>query len=68
MVAGLPARVAVKSINSFGRGENVKGAIINNQGNEVATFETTHLGMGNFFFSPAKGESYTAKVVFKDGR
>jgi hypothetical protein len=67
LVEGLPAKVGIKSVNSSGLGEDVTGSIVDRQGNEVAKFATTHLGMGSFTFMPLPGKIYTAVVKYKDG-
>jgi len=67
LVAGLPAKVGIKSVNSIGLGEDVSGSILDELGNEVGKFQTTHLGMGSFTFTPIPGRSYTAQVKYKDG-
>lgn len=67
LVDGLPSKVAVKVINPNGLGENISGKIIDNEGIEILEFETSYLGMGSFFFTPAEGKSYTASIKFKNG-
>lgn len=67
LVEGLPCRVAVKSVNSSGVGENVSGVITDNDGVEVLAFETTYLGMGSFSLNPMQGKTYSAKLKFKNG-
>lgn len=67
LVAGLPTKIAVKSVNSSGLGENISGVIIDENGLEVNRFETKHLGMGSFVINPQEGIRYRAKVQFADG-
>ncbi|MES2417929.1 MAG: TonB-dependent receptor plug domain-containing protein [Bacteroidota bacterium] len=67
LVGGLPARIAIKAVNTNGLGENIGGRIVDEQNNEILTFETTYLGMGSVFFTPEFGENYTAQVKFKNG-
>jgi hypothetical protein len=67
LVEELPSKVGFKSINSSGLGEDISGTIVDNDGQEVNKFESTHLGMGNFVMNPQPGKVYTAKVKFKDG-
>ncbi|MGF1922609.1 MAG: TonB-dependent receptor plug domain-containing protein [Bacteroidia bacterium] len=66
-VVGLPSKVAVKVVNPEGKGENITGKIIDNDGTEILEFETTYLGMGSFSLTAVPGKSYTAKVKFADG-
>ena len=67
LIQELPQKIAVKAVNSSGRGEDVSGRIIDNEGNEITTFETLYLGMGGFTVNMQPEKSYTAKIKFKDG-
>ncbi len=60
MVAGLPATVAFKALNEWGKPADVSGKIVNSKGVEVADFQSYHQGMGAFNFTPANGETYHA--------
>ncbi len=62
MVQGITSRMAIKAIDGNGKGIDVNGTIVDDRGEEVATFQTAHLGMGSFYFSPVAGKSYTAKM------
>lgn len=66
LVNGIRSRVAVKSVGVNGLGEDVKGIIADNDGNEVAAFETQHLGMGVFALIPQEGKTYKAIVTCSD--
>jgi len=68
LVAGLDNRVAFKAANALGEGQHATGVVLDSQGNELATFTTSHDGMGVFVFSPKPNEKYTAQVVFQDGQ
>jgi TonB-dependent SusC/RagA subfamily outer membrane receptor len=67
LVQDLPTKVGIKAVNSAGLGEDVQGSIVDNTGNELFTFNTTHLGMGNFIVNPQPGKTYAAKITLKDG-
>ncbi|WP_443945081.1 TonB-dependent receptor plug domain-containing protein [Pedobacter sp. AW1-32] len=67
LIEELPQRVAIKSVNSSGRGEDVKGSIVDDAGTELTTFQTDYLGMGSFVLNLQAGKTYSAKVTFKDG-
>ncbi|RZK43818.1 MAG: TonB-dependent receptor [Pedobacter sp.] len=67
LTQGLPSRVAFKASNARGTGEDVKGVIIDSEGNEISSFESTHLGMGSFFFNPTPNKQYRARATFKNG-
>jgi hypothetical protein len=49
-----------KAINSSGYGCDVNGHVFSSLGDTVASFASTHLGMGSFFFLPKKGLKYFA--------
>lgn len=63
----LPNKIGVKAVNASGMGEDITGTIIDNDGIEVNTFTTEHLGMGYFIVNPQPNKSYVAKIKFKDG-
>lgn len=67
LVRDLPTRIAVKAVNSTGNGEDIKGAIIDEDGAIITNFETSHLGMGSFSLNPMKNKTYQAKITFKNG-
>ena len=67
LVAGLPVKVGFKAIGEDGKGVSVAGKVYDSKGNAMASFISTHAGMGNFEFTPAAGETYLASVdgIFK---
>jgi hypothetical protein len=67
LVNGLRCKVAVKAINREGLAENIQGIITDQDGNEVASFSTMHLGMGQFPLTPQPGKQYKAKIICADG-
>ena len=67
LLDGIEQKVAFKAIQSNGLGINLKGKIVDEQGQEIATLQAQHLGMGNFSFSPQSNKNYSAKVNFADG-
>lgn len=66
MVAGMPCRVAFKAINNLGYGVNVKGEIFDDSDKRIGHFESSHMGMGSFNFTPEAGRKYYAKAVFDE--
>ncbi|TWR30458.1 TonB-dependent receptor [Mucilaginibacter pallidiroseus] len=66
LVAGVPTKVAFKAVSSSGLGADVSGTIISSQGRQVATFSSTHLGMGYFTITPQASVTYTANVSTAD--
>jgi hypothetical protein len=63
LVNGLRSKVAVKAVNGNGDGQDIKGSILDNEGNVVADFATQHLGMGVFALTPQSGKTYKAKIT-----
>ena len=67
LITGVPSQVAFKAINHQGLGVKVRGRVINQVGEEITTFESAHLGMGKFTFTPQKSAQYTVIVSSGDG-
>ncbi|WP_276090358.1 TonB-dependent receptor [Pedobacter sp. JY14-1] len=67
LVNGARSRIAFKATGTGGNGIDVKGVIVDNDNNQVAEFESSHLGMGVFQMTPETGKQYTAKVTYADG-
>ena len=67
LVSNLPSKVGIKAINAMGLGENVQGALYDDLGTEVLTFETTHRGLGNFIINPQSDKTYMLKIKLKNG-
>jgi hypothetical protein len=67
MVNGLPAKVAFKAIGTDGLGIDIKGTVTNAKGEEMAQFNTSHLGMGALIFTPHSGDTYVANIHYPDG-
>jgi len=62
MVNGFASRVAFQALNEFGKGADVSGDIVDKQGNKITSFESYHLGMGAFEFTPEAGKEYYARI------
>ncbi|WPU94376.1 hypothetical protein SNE25_02415 [Mucilaginibacter sabulilitoris] len=67
MVAGINTHIAFKAIAEDGRGTSVSGLIYNNKQQQIAAFQSAHLGIGSFDIIPQPGETYTAKIKLPDG-
>jgi hypothetical protein len=63
ILEGMTNLVAFKAIDKNGFGINASGSVIDDSGNEVASFKTDYKGMGLFFFTPEPGKSYYAEVL-----
>ena len=64
---GIKSKVAFKAVLADGKGISAKGVIYDNNGTVTASFESTHLGMGYFYFTPEPNKIYTAAVTFDNG-
>ncbi len=67
LVAGNYSTVAFKAVAPNGLGLAIKGTLKDNEGNEVTTFASAHLGMGAFSFVPQAGKTYTANITYANG-
>ena len=63
LVTGLQNVVAFKATDYAGNGLDVQGQVLDAQDTPVATFRSSHLGMGSFAFTPAPGQRYHAVVA-----
>lgn len=66
LLTDIKCKVAFKATGSNGLGQNVKGAVVDNDNKEVLKFESQHLGMGFFYLIPEAGKTYIAKVTIAD--
>ncbi len=66
-VAGIPSKIAFKALNEDGYGADVSGTIVDGKGREVATFKSSHKGIGAFEITPDASEKYFAKLNLPDG-
>jgi len=60
-------KVAFKAVGADGLGVDIKGTIVDNDGQEIAKLNSTHLGMGIFLLLPQQGKTYAAKITYPDG-
>lgn len=67
MVTNLPIKIGVKATMANGRGKDVSGVIVDQQGNTITNFSTQHLGMGSIILNPQPGFKYTAVIKKEDG-
>lgn len=62
LAAGLENRVYFLGRDPLGKPVHLEGRVVDRAGQEVATLETRHEGMGSFRLSPKVGESYTLEI------
>lgn len=67
LITGIASRIGFKAINGNGLGVDLKGSVVDNGGNKLIDFSSSHLGMGSFYMNPEAGKAYKANITFKDG-
>ena len=67
LVPGTFNRIAFKSINTQGQGEDISGHLIDENDSILLSFKSLYRGMGSFTFIPQKGMEYTAVCEDKNG-
>lgn len=67
LIENFPCKIGFKAINNYGRGEDISGSVIDENGAEITNFQSKYLGMGNFVINFVPEKTYNAKVKFKDG-
>lgn len=67
LIQGLPTQVAFKAIKANGLGIDLTGTVTDNDGNQISTFSSAHLGMGSFYLNAEGNKTYKANITFKDG-
>jgi len=63
---GIASKIAFKATASNGLGTAINGIVTDEQNNTVATFESSHLGMGVFMLTAEAGKTYNAKIKLAD--
>jgi len=66
-IAGVNNKIAFKAVAYNGRPNNIKGAVVNSKGENVADIKCIHDGMGFFYLEPNANETYTAKWKDEQG-
>jgi hypothetical protein len=67
MINELPTRLGFKALTENGLGIPVTGKIVNEQGNQAASFNAAFAGIGSVVFTPSSGHTYYAMVQYADG-
>ncbi len=67
LLIGAVCNVAFKAVGSDGMAEEVTGKITDSKGNELTSFTSVYLGMGNFNLQPQQGEKYYATCKNRQG-
>jgi hypothetical protein len=63
LVAGLKSKVAFRITDTSGKGIDFQGTITNDRNEIITSFKPSKFGIGNFFFTPARGVKYNAVIT-----
>lgn len=58
-IVGQASKIGFKAVNKLGKGVELNGYVLENNKDTVALFQTEHLGMGVFNYTPEPFKSYT---------
>jgi len=64
LITDINTKVAFKATGPNGLGIEVKGIVVENDNKQVASFASTHLGMGSFTFTPSERDTYSVKITW----
>ncbi len=67
LVNGIKSTVGFKYLNHKGKGAEIEGVIVDQENNELSTYKSNQLGMGQIALLPEMGESYFGVVQTKNG-
>jgi hypothetical protein len=67
LIAGLPNRVYFEAFTPAKKPADLAGIVLDQDGNEVAKFESQHEGRGRFRLTPRAGEKYSLKLTQPSG-
>ncbi len=67
LVQNIESRVAFRVTDSYGKGLDFNGILIDSKKDTILRFHPTQMGIGNFIFTPAAEQRYTAIIRFPNG-
>ena len=67
-VVGIDSRIGFKALNVLGKGVDVQGFVLDNTKDTITAFQSEHLGMGVFSYTPEAQKTYTAFIKQNDGK
>ena len=68
LLAGIFNKVAIKALDPNGNSAILKGIIIDEKNDSVASFDLNKMGMGEVVLNPEKSSVYKAKVILPGGK
>lgn len=63
MLQGFSNLVTFKAVNEFGKPADIEGVIMRENGELVTSFKSYHDGMGGFYMTPKKDNTYYARIL-----
>jgi len=66
-VTNLKTKMAFKVTDENGKGLEVEGRIVDDQGKEIAIVKSNFKGMGHFLIQPLEGRKYMAELIISGG-
>ena len=67
LVRQIESKVGFRITDAYGIGLECEGLLMNQNGDTILKFQPLHMGLGNFVFTPATGQSYKALIRFPHG-
>jgi hypothetical protein len=67
LVQQIETKVAFRITDAYGKGLDCEGILLNSSADTVLRFHPFSLGLGNFEFTPAAGQSYSSVIRFPNG-
>jgi alpha-2-macroglobulin-like protein len=67
IVQGNKSTVAFKAVNEFGKGADISGIILDENGQTVSSFKSFHFGMGSFELMANENKKYVCKITQPEG-
>ncbi len=67
LVAGLPCRVYFEAFTPANKPADLAGMVVDNQGQQVATFRSKHEGRGRFTLTPEAAAQYSLRITEPSG-
>ena len=64
MITDIPCWLGFKAIGSNGKGIDITGTIVDENGKEIEKFKTSKFGLGRIFFIPEKNKIYKAQLKY----
>ncbi|MCB0847676.1 MAG: hypothetical protein KDE26_30700, partial [Bacteroidetes bacterium] len=65
LAVGIPSVVAFKAVDQTGKGIDVEGKILDQDGRPIAPLSTLKFGLGSVKLQPERGKTYQAEVSFQ---